>query len=58
MGGLVDYKGRWRAIDFQSIEPLPPKSDRAAYAAAIESHTKNINAEKEKLASVMSKNTP
>jgi hypothetical protein len=43
--GLVDAKGRWRPIDFQSVEKLPPKTDAVAYQEAMRRHNNSIQAE-------------
>ena len=43
--GLITAEGRWRPIDFQSIERLPPRRDAAAYQEALTKHRANIEGE-------------
>ncbi|HXH22488.1 MAG TPA: hypothetical protein VNN10_10685 [Dehalococcoidia bacterium] len=42
--GLVDANGRWKAIDFQPVRPLPPKGT-PAYDAAVQRHNDMIKLE-------------
>jgi hypothetical protein len=52
--GLVDSNGRWRPIDFQSIETLP--TDPGPRANAIADHTRNMAMERKGLAAQAAQN--
>ena len=43
--GLVDTQGRWRAMDFQGVRPLPADPQSADYQRAMKDHKANIEAQ-------------
>jgi hypothetical protein len=54
--GLIDENGRWRPIDFQGTEVLPPESQPAARDAAIKKHNAAFKAVVDALGSIMAEN--
>ena len=56
--GLVDEDGRWRPVDFQSVQKLPPETQPHARKAALARHGQMIDGARNELRELAEQNEP